>query len=134
MTQGERVKEARKALGLTLEKFGERVGVGKTAISNIENGNRNVTDQMAKAICREFNVDYFWLTEGTGEMFVDKDIDTQFMDLIDKAMSGENEFIRGVFKAFAKFGDNEWAMLEKFVKDIYENGIPGREDNKKTGD
>ena len=67
-------------------------------------------------------------------MFVDKDIDTQFMDLIDKAMSGENEFIRGVFKAFAKFGDAEWAMLEKFVKDIYENGISGRDDNKKTGD
>ncbi len=130
MTQGERVKEARKVLGLTLEKFGERVGVGKTAISNIENGNRNVTEQMAKAICREFNVDYFWLTEGSGEMFVDKDIDTQFMDLIDKAMSGENEFIRGVFKAFAKFGDAEWEMLEKFVRDVYENGISVQENKK----
>ena len=36
MTQGERVREIRKKLGLTLEKFGERLGVGKTAISNIE--------------------------------------------------------------------------------------------------
>ena len=27
MTQGERVKEIRKALGLTLDKFGEKLGV-----------------------------------------------------------------------------------------------------------
>ena len=32
MTQGERVKQLRTALDLTLEKFGERVGVGKAAI------------------------------------------------------------------------------------------------------
>ena len=40
MTQGERVNELRKSLGLTLEKFGERLGVTKVAISNIEKGNR----------------------------------------------------------------------------------------------
>ena len=32
MTQGERIKEIRKYLQLTLEKFGEKLGVGKTAI------------------------------------------------------------------------------------------------------
>ena len=69
MTQGERVKELRTALSLTLEKFGDRVGVTKVAISNIEKGNRNLTEQMIKAICREFNVNYDWLVYGEGEMF-----------------------------------------------------------------
>ena len=50
MTQGERVKEIRKALGLTLERFGEKVGVGKTAISKIEKGERGLTEQMTKSI------------------------------------------------------------------------------------
>lgn len=71
MTQGERVKEIRKSLDLTLEKFGEKLGVGKTAISNIEKGNRNLTEQMAKSICREYNVSYDYLTAGEGEMFSD---------------------------------------------------------------
>ena len=53
MTTGERVKEIRKTLNLTLEKFGEKLGVGKTAISKIEKDERNLTDQMAKSICRE---------------------------------------------------------------------------------
>lgn len=72
MTQGERVKKVRKKLGLTLEKFGEKVGVGKTAISNIEKGNRNLTEQMAISICREFHVDYTWLTTGKGDDIFEK--------------------------------------------------------------
>jgi Predicted transcriptional regulators len=69
MTQGERVKQLRMAMDLTLEKFGDRVGVTKVAISNIEKGNRNLTEQMIKSICREFNVNYDWLVYGDGEMF-----------------------------------------------------------------
>lgn len=71
MTQGERVKEIRKSLDLTLEKFGENVGVTKQTVSRIENGVNNLTDQMAKAICREYNVSYDYLVDGEGEMFSD---------------------------------------------------------------
>lgn len=71
MTQSERVKEIRKTLDLTMEKFGEKLGVGKTAISNIESGNRNLTEQMSKAICREYNVNYDYLMYGEGEMLDD---------------------------------------------------------------
>lgn len=71
MTQGERVKEIRKALGLTLDKFGEKVGVKKQTVSRIENGVNNVTDQMVLSICREFNVNYDYLMNGEGEMFDD---------------------------------------------------------------
>lgn len=69
MTQGERVQEIRKSLKLTLEKFGEKLGVTKVAISNIEKGNRNLTEQMAVSICREYNVNYDYLMNGEGEMF-----------------------------------------------------------------
>ena len=53
MTQGERVREIRKSLGLTLEKFGEKLGVKKNAISQTETGRNSLTDQMTKAICRD---------------------------------------------------------------------------------
>lgn len=43
MTQGERIKDVRNSLGLTLEKFGEKLGVTKTAISRIEKGERSLT-------------------------------------------------------------------------------------------
>ncbi len=69
MTQGEKIKAVRKNLGLTLEKFGEKLGVTKVAIFNIEKGNRGLTEQMAIAICRTYNVNYDWLIHDEGEMF-----------------------------------------------------------------
>ena len=70
MSQGQRVKELRKELNLTLEKFGKPLGVGKTAISKIENGENGLTDQMIISICREYNASEEWLRSGVGEMFV----------------------------------------------------------------
>lgn len=64
-----RLKQLRNELGLTLEKFGEHLGVTKTTISRLEKGERNVTEQMFVSICREFNVNELWLRTGKGEMF-----------------------------------------------------------------
>lgn len=69
----DRVKELRKSLGLTLEKFGEKLGVGKNAISRIETGKSNLTDQMLKSICNvNWNGKYVnekWLRYNIGSMF-----------------------------------------------------------------
>lgn len=113
MTQNERVREIRKALNLTAEKFGNRLGVGKTAISGIETGRRNLTEQMTKAICREFNVDYMYLTTGEGEMFVDDDIG--LLETIDRIMAGENEFHKNLIKFSAERTDEELELLERLL-------------------
>ena len=70
MTQGERLRNIRKTLNLTLEKFGEKLGVGKTAISKLEKGENSITDQMMLSICREYNVNENWLRTGEGDMFI----------------------------------------------------------------
>lgn len=114
MTQNERVKEIRKTLGLTLEKFGERIGVTRGSMSNIENGNRNLTEQMTKSICREFNVDYMWLTTGDGEMFIDNDDD--FIERIDRIMAGEGEARKNLFKFMLELSDDDIAALDRLMK------------------
>lgn len=116
MTQGERIKEIRKTLNLTLEKFGEKIGVTKTAISRIEKGERGCTEQMTKAVCREFNVDYIWLTTGDGEMFVENDDDV--VEMIDRIMVGENEFHKNLFKTFARLDESELLALESIMKKV----------------
>lgn len=71
MTSGERVRYIRKYFDLTLDKFGERLGVGKTAISKIEKGENRLSEQMAIAICRTYHINYEWLKNEVGEMFAD---------------------------------------------------------------
>lgn len=72
MTTSERVKMLRKELDMTMDRFGEKLGVKKSTISGIESGARGLTSQMATAICREFGVSMEWLQEGTGPMFAEQ--------------------------------------------------------------
>lgn len=65
----ERVKQLRKALGLSGEKFGARLGVTRTAVSLIESGKNNLSEANILSICREFNVNEDWLRTGSGDMF-----------------------------------------------------------------
>ena len=125
MTQNERVKEVRKTLGLTLEKFGDRLGIKKAAVSKIEKGENSLTDANIKAICREFSVDYMWLTTGEGEMFVETDDD--FFERIDRIMAGENETPKNMIKMLLYASDDDIKAFDRLV-DYY---ISLRAENKK---
>lgn len=118
MTHGERVKEIRKTLNLTLEKFGERLGLKKNTLSAIETGRNALTEQNIKSICREYNVNYMWLTTGDGEMFIDSDDD--IIETIDRVMIGENEFHKNLFKTFARLDEDELLALERIIDKFIE--------------
>lgn len=113
MTQNERVKEVRKTLGLTLEKFGDRLGIKKAAVSKIEKGENSLTDANIKAICREFSVDYMWLTTGEGEMFVETDDD--FFERIDRIMAGENQTRKNMIKMLLYASDDDIKAFDRLV-------------------
>lgn len=73
----DRIKELRRDyLKLTQAEFGERLGVSRSVIKNIELNALARPDQklsLYKLICSEFNVNEEWLLNGTGEMFVQPD-------------------------------------------------------------
>lgn len=101
---------------MTMEQFGEKIGVSKATISNIENGNRNATEHMVKSICREFHADYLWLRTGEGEMFFEDDEVSDTLDRIEEALEGESEFAKRVFKMFSKYSYEDWERLAKVVE------------------
>ncbi len=117
MTQNERVKEIRQTLKLTLEKVGEPIGLKKSALSLIENGKNSLTDANIKAICREFGVDYIWLTTGEGEMFVESD--DEFLGRIDQIMAGENEVRKNMIKTLLYASDDDIEAFDRLVDYYY---------------
>lgn len=64
-----RIEILRKTLDLSMEKFGNRIGITRSSVNSIEKGVNNPSEQTIKLVCKEFNVNYFWLTEGMGDMF-----------------------------------------------------------------
>lgn len=114
---GERIKHLRKEiLEKTQKEFGSQIGLKPNSVSDIESGKNNPTEQTIKAICREFNICYLWLTEGVEPM--KESLDADSMARIDDIMTSENEFAKNLFREFAKLDKEEWKMLEKLIKNI----------------
>ena len=121
MTRGERVREIRKVKDLTLEKFGEQLGVTKTTISRIEKGVNNLTDQMAKGICREYNVNEDWLLNGEGAMFIEQTRDEEIEDFVGRLLSNEEDnFKKRLVSVLAALDEDEWETLEKIAISLQE--------------
>ena len=110
----ERIKQIRKTLKLTQEEFGMRLGVTKYAICKMEKNSYSASARTIASICREFNIDYVWLTTGQGEMFVESD--DQIAKLIDTVLAGENELARAIFRGFAQFSAEDWQQLHGLIK------------------
>ena len=73
-TINERLKHLRKnVLRLTQSELGNTLGLGKAAVSKMESNTSTITEQNIKLICKEFNVNYDWLVDGKGEIFIDTD-------------------------------------------------------------
>ena len=116
MTEGERVNWLRKEIGLTLEKFGEKLGVQKSAISKIEHDQCSISDQMAKSICREYGVREEWLRSGEGDPFGSQTMNQSILSFANEVMADEDEsFRKRVLAVLSRLDPNDWEVLEKIA-------------------
>lgn len=113
-----RIREVRKHYGLTMEKFGERLGIKKNTVSQLENGVNALTEQMFLAICREYNVNPDWLRSGEGEMFSEAEEEFLFR-WVGRVLKDKPESFRKRFLNFlTSLDDDDWKSLEKIFNKI----------------
>ena len=112
----ERLAAIRKALDLSMEKFGAKIGVSRSAISKMESGSSGLSEQTILSICREFRVNYHWLTEGVGEMFIgtpqsviDEIADDYDLDDHDKK----------ILEKYLSLTPDQRRVLRNFLKDMF---------------
>lgn len=114
MTPGERVKKIRKEKKLTLEKFGERVGVTKQTISRIENGINSLTDQMTISICREFDINEEWLRNGSGDMDAEITKEDYIVNFVSKILKTQDDsFKKRYISMLSRLDEKGWEALER---------------------
>lgn len=74
MEMHDRIRELRKThLRMSQAAFGEKLGVNRDVINNIENNRLAKPEQklsLIKLMCKEFSVSEDWLLNGSGAMFV----------------------------------------------------------------
>ena len=114
----ERVKELRQVLGLSGEKFGDAIGVKRSAISDIETGRNNLSEQMIKSICLAYNVNEDWLRTGEGSMF--NKTKEGFLAELQKQYS-LTDFQVNFVKNYLELSDKDKASIDKFIASCCEN-------------
>lgn len=115
--ENRRIKEVRKAVGLTLEKFGERVGMKSNSLSQVENGINSVSSQLRMAVCREFHVRENWLRTGDGEMFEERTPDQAIVDFAaDLVNVDDDAFKKRLISAFARMDDKTWTEFKSWAE------------------
>ena len=120
-----RVKEIRKYNKMTMEQFGARLGIKKASVSRIENGINNLTEQMIKAICREFNVNETWLRTGEGDMLLTlsrRESIAAFMgDLIKE---DDDSFKLRLIEVLSELTEEEWQLLADLAQKLAAENLP----------
>lgn len=117
-----RLKAIRKSVLLSQEEFGKKLGITGAAISKIESGNRNVTEQMTLAIIREFDVNEQWLRTGEGEMFLIKTRDEEIASFIGTLLKKEDDtFKKRLISVLSKLEEPDWEVLEKMCNLMLES-------------
>ena len=118
---GTRIKQLRKALGLTQQEFADRLQIARNNVAGYEIERRSPSDAVITLICREFGCREDWLRAGEGEMFRQLTRDEELAREFGRILHDEDPtFKKRLFLALCKLGENEWAILERFVRQLYE--------------
>lgn len=113
----DRIREVREHFGLSMEKFGSRIGIGKASISLLESGKNNPSVQTITLICREFGVNEQWLRTGEGEMF--EQTRASVLDRLSTEYDLSREQ-RSVIEAFLDLDPQERDVILKYVHNVFD--------------
>ena len=113
-----RMRELRKSLKLTQQEFGNKIGLSKASIGNIENGIINLTDRNVSLICSTYNVNENWLRNGEGEMFNSMSEDEEFAYMIGALLVDDQEDKRKFIRLMLDLDESYWPIVTELIEGI----------------
>lgn len=125
----ERIKELRKEhLKLSQAAFGERLGVNRDVINNIENNRLSKPEQklsLMKLICKEFQVNEDWLLNGNGEMFEELPEEDEKAAFVSSLLDADNDpfydIIQEIMRTFNELSPKSQEVIREFSAKLVEN-------------
>ncbi len=122
----DRIHELRKALKMTQEDFGNKIGVARNTIANYECGRRIPTNAVINSICIIFNVNEEWLKNGFGEMFKEIPEEDETAALLSELLEDNGktptyELIKGIIRTYQQLDPKSQNILNGIIEKSFEN-------------
>ena len=119
----DRIRYIRKnMLNLSMEEFGEIIGISKSAVSQIEAGTNRPSDRTVKLICSKFNVNEDWLRNGNEPML--KDLQ-DFGEICAEIAANDEKAMKCIIKYYELSDDDKklvWKYMEVLAKMLKDGG------------
>ena len=126
-TIGSRIKQIRKARGVTQQVFADRLGLKHNTIATYEIDRTFPSDRTIQDICERFHVNESWLRYGTGEMDAEttqqQKLTRFFADVLATAPDERSAFIAALDDLPPEF----WPIVVELARKLVEN-IKKKED------
>ena len=125
----DRIKELRKAKGLTQLEFADKLKVSRSNIASYETGKNELSSAAISLICRTFSVSETWLRTGEGEMFSDTAREEEIAAFMGDVLAAETEDFRKRFiSMLSSLSVDEWRLIEEKAKELVEKEQEKRRD------
>lgn len=121
MSVGPRIRQVRKAYGLTQQAFADQLGLKQNTIATYEIEKTTPSERTLLDICRVFHVHENWLRTGQGDMLLSPPSnhtqDEVLMRFVGDVV-GRDDFRARLLSALSRLSDADWAVLERLARDL----------------
>lgn len=118
----DRIKTIRTERHLSMEKFGERIGITRSSVCKLENGENNPSEQTIRLICQEFSINEHWLRTGEGEPTIKRTRNQEIGAFANEVMNLPEENIKKrLIEALIKLDERDWEVIAKIANSLKED-------------
>lgn len=120
----DRVKQIRKENNLSQTDFGDRLGVTRSVINNIENNRLARPEQktsLIKLISKEFSINEEWLLTGKGDIYDVPIEDERLVEALIEIQASGNEKLKKIVENMMKLDDRYVDIILNLVDTVLEN-------------
>lgn len=130
----ERIRQLRAMLGLTQQKFADRLGLKRQTIAAYEVGNIEPSDSTLLLICKEFGINEKWLRFGEGDIRKSNPLDNEVMTAITSVLedvgckNSTYTLVKEFLLKYDKLDSKSKDVINKLADDVVHGYIEKRED------
>ena len=116
---GNRIRQVRKLNNLSMDSFGEKVGISKVSVSRIEAGINNPSAQTVMLICKEFGLNEEWLKTGEGEMYCEVSQEEEIAQIVNTLLAEKPKSFRmKLVHYISQMTDEELEYFHEFLIEL----------------
>lgn len=115
----DRIKKIRAETGLSMEKFGERIGITRSSVCKLESGENSPSEQTIRLICKEFGVNKNWFLENKGDPY--NEPEDEVAGIVSELLLEDNPFydlIINIMQVYKRLDDNSQKALKNLSQEL----------------